>query len=79
MLKKQSIVDQFSENVRSCLLKPVEFETKNCFALKLIIISNRCSDYFRDSNLTTNEFDRFCSEIEVPGIQLIVADDSRFF
>ena len=64
--------------MRAHLLKPFESETKNHFALMLIIRSNLCSDCFRDSNLTTTDFERFFSERDAYDMQFIMANDSLF-
>ena len=65
--------------MRLYFLKPVEFETKNYFALKLTVHSNSHSVDLSYSNLTTTEFKIFCSEREGSSLQFIISNDSRFF
>ena len=60
------------------LLKLVEFETRNHSDIKLTVRSNSDSDYFRDSNLTTTELERFFSEREGSGTHCTIADGSTF-
>ena len=79
LIKDQNEVDKFSENMRLVLLRPVDFQTRNCFDLKLNILSNRHIDDFRDSNLMTNVFEIFFSGREGPGMQFTMADGVRFF